>query len=601
MAQIYSIKAYKNTGFNSTDRPAKVSVLELAESVVFPSNYLRQNNELVFVRVESTWDVVKDIDYINIGESYYLVNGIKMLSDHTAEISLTLDPILTAGGIDNLTIVDGWAERAHVATDGLFKNNLPEPWRPTAPLKLDGPNELNFSYSTTSYVETPSIRLALSTVDLLSTEQTALTYSVASTNESVIVPEIELTPELTIFGIRTKPDEIKYYTYPLSAAYNTNSLKVKQGLKAARSLGIDNVIVKSYKIPFYAIESLTGYYIDDNGERVSTTINNPNDSNFEEIDRLDGFTLIIGKRATARTAIPWEYAQNVKNKKVFSLYNSYTLISNCSGDQSSYEAYELHSAEGSETAPGWVTINDPAPNGKPYAQPVYFDGSNTEPFIKAITGAEWLNQPLGFTMSSGWSMNEAIVKRNQKQEFGGIYQALESTSDPLAGYGILGAIQTFAGLNLGGEIGVGQVAGGVFNNAINAINTYNRRINERIDAKISKYLVAPEIRFPVEPSLQGYLENKFYLYRIRLSNNDVERLDKFLTQFGYSVDTKFEKAMMNNRKYFNYIKTSGANIKAAGAPLRITSEINALFDNGVRLWHVLPNASAMENNPIKEN
>jgi hypothetical protein len=117
-----------------------------------------------------------------------------------------------------------------------------------------------------------------------------------------------------------------------------------------------------------------------------------------------------------------------------------------------------------------------------------------------------------------------------------------------------------------------------------------------VNYQTQQRIVAPVVAFPQEYGAQAYLGNVFYLYRTRLSDNDMVRADNFFTQFGYAQDKKFEISDLQNRQYFNFIKTRDADI-VGNAPLRIRLQCAQLFNSGVRLWHVLPNAAAMYNNP----
>ena len=96
----YTVRCYKNTGFNAVDIPASPSVLDTADYVDFDNVDVVQNRGLNTIRINATYDEVKDIDYCKIGDTYYVLTAYpSMLNDNVCELNLAEDFITTCGGI----------------------------------------------------------------------------------------------------------------------------------------------------------------------------------------------------------------------------------------------------------------------------------------------------------------------------------------------------------------------------------------------------------------------------------------------------------------------------------------------------------------------
>ena len=580
----YTITGYKNTGFDTLNRPSAPSVLATATTVTFPSNFLWQNKGLATVRIAATFEEVCDIDYVKIGDTYYVVNGITMLNEKTAELSLLLDSICTAGGIGSITVQSGWTKRAHASHDGLFENNIPESWTPSQEMYMDKPVQIGPTGKVTGD-ESKDVPVVLTTVDLEQTSNVAETYidAAGADSGSVTVPKVPGKSHWTSFVMPTG-DGDKHYYYPGAALFRTrfvDDYKVWDGITKARSLGIDNCIIKSYVIP----EDMAGL-VALKGTDSSAVVT------------------ITGIRKTYNSPYNFKYTvpnYTIKNNKVFSLYNAFTLYGISSGNTRAFDAHEI--SHGNETVPTFIVYSDPGPDGCPYIQPAYYDGSATIPFQNSVPGSSWLNQPISYNTQSGNLVDAMrIVRQNALEKFKQANEVAKAGID---------AAGSLLGLNKSGkqikkDLTDRRVGGagfmGLAGEAIGAVEgyvetQYNRQ-TRMLDFSTAQNIRAPEVEFPCDPSIQGYIGNGFYISRTRLCDNDVKRLDAYLTQFGYAQDKPFEKSDMNNRQYFNYIQTTGANV-LCNQPLRIRNDINDTLDAGVRLWHVLPNASAMSNNPIR--
>ena len=89
------------------------------------------------------------------------------------------------------------------------------------------------------------------------------------------------------------------------------------------------------------------------------------------------------------------------------------------------------------------------------------------------------------------------------------------------------------------------------------------------------------------------------IFNLRLSRQKIDvieykpkdeviyRLDQYFKKYGYRYN-RYGKIgnYINNRKYYNFVKTSSCNIATAKVPLMHLEEIKEIFNRGVTIWHI---------------
>lgn len=573
---LYNVTLYKNTGFNGVDRPGDASVLAAADSVSVSAVWRYQDKERTTIKIAGSYSDYVDVDYCKIGDAYYIVTNVTNLSEGaTVQLELAFDALLSSGGISNISVLGGWSKRVCVSDDTIFSNTIDEPWTPQERLEMDpieqiGPENSTLTLKSDITSDGDCYGIVLSTTSLTGLEHVAEVYTDAASDSSVVVPTIPAAPSDAVFLVNYRDSDYSYI-FPLAAIYNYKSSEVQTGIQSARSLGVESCIMKAYIIP------LAFGYID------LESINIGGD------DSITQYKQIKGQSGTVTPSDNFKYLSdaysNIKNNKVYCLFNNFTIYSICSGDKKDYDARDIFAGK-NETKPHFIWYADPSPDGRPYIQPTIYHGAATVYGQEAVSGGEWLNLPIAYRQASGTTIANAQLAQTQRlarQNL--IFSALTSAAGTMAS-AISGNISgTISGLE------------GMARTGLN----YNQALEKQnYEREISNNVIPPDVTFPCDPGIQGYLGNNFYITRSRLSANDAKRLDRFLTMYGYAVDKPFQKSDLNGRQYFNYIQTSGAVVKAAGAPLRYNSAVNALFDSGVRIWHTLPTAAAFEENPIIE-
>lgn len=559
----YNVVLYKNTGFDMVNRPSEPTLLVDADKILQQAIFDWQDLDKATIKISADFDTVCDVDYACIDNKYYIVTGIRMTSGNTAELSLMLDPIATAGGVSSLTAISGWCTRHHVASDGMFEWVTDENYIPHNRLELVTPERIG--PEALYYGDGTIVGVACASVDLTDLQKICDFYGSADTSvegDKIAVPTMPIVPKPTYVGIRDG-GVLKRYTIPLCGCYIHSfqgvvdpDTDINRGLRQVRSLGIESAIKKVYVIP-------SGYLTASN-----MLLNGSNQR------KIDGF---VSDKTIYTPSADFNYAYGAytpKNKKVYTLCNNYTVYSVCSGGKKEFKATDLYSGG---TSPDFYVYADFGPNGKPYIQPTYFDGNKTVLFQESVMGAEWIDEPLSYAKADGSTVASGAAWTDRERAFRGYSDAASLLTDAI-GY-------------------VGSVVGGVLGTSTGPYIGAKGREQQALRDYTEMFVYAPDASFTVDRAVQGFVGNTFYITRTRLSEEDMRCFDEYLTQFGYSDGVAFEMSFLTNRVHFNYIKTQGASVKCT-APLRVRNAIAALLDSGVRLWHELPNTAAMSDNPI---
>lgn len=552
---VYQVTCYKNTGFGNGNIPSSPSVLENADKVQLTANQVwkLQDKYLSRVRLQMAYDVARTVDYVKIGNSYYTVSALSM-TNNVAEFTLSYDPINSVGGIGQFQILDGWAERAHANHDDMFENILDEPYTPMKELVMDPIDALG-NPDITDYRTVVG-----ATVDLSDLTYQASQYVDADSGNGVTVPKIPSIPVETTVHIgrlnETLPtgwSEMKQ-KLPNMTIFNFDAQSVKDGIQSVRSLGLTDTITACYQLPStYAEGTVVGGVL--------------------------GHLYAPIQRVASK--LPYKYGTyKPKNNKVYAMFNKFNLLAMASGDRQEYEARELY-AGGNQ--PDFYIYADPSPNGKPYAQPTHFENRTTLPFQESVAGAEWLSTPLAFGRPEGWARTMANYNRQSKD----LVRSYERQSFD-EGVGAVG------GLLKGNLPGILDSGLGLYRSTEDIARAAQRA---DFDFYASMRIVAPEIRFGRGAEISGYVFNGFVVYRTRLSEEDMERFDNFLTMYGYAQSRRLKQDDLSSRQKFNFVKAS--NVAVTGPSLMDRNAISDMFAGGIRLWHVLPNRAAMSDNPIK--
>lgn len=595
----YKVTLFLNSGFNAVNIPDSVATLNAsaAHVEVDPVEIL-QNRFLSKVRINADWSIVKDCDYCKIGNFYYSVSSVNMLSESTAELSLNPDFILSAGGTKegNATfqILDGVTERQTVSEDNFGEYTDDDPLTtPQRPLRL-------FTAWLTDTSRPGSYTYISTTLDLRKQGQNkeGVTYTDQETGKSATVPKTYQIDNSQVTKIEFAgglqgdiTDGTKYYIRDDGS--NPKDEAIESGIAQARVLGIENSIIDQWSVPkIYVDNAHTG----------------------------DPFapTSVIGAAGSLDVPFPFEWNETVKNKRLeYGEYCKYGIITT-SGN--SMEAAPEVLKAGNDTAPKIDWRSDPRPEGKPYFRFHSMNG-DTEFWRNCIAGSKWQKVPLVYQGQSGTALtrlnfdNDRAMKKQLKSQFmndneidrfqntiNAIPNAISGISNGMAS----GAAGGPAGIAIGGALGL---ASGISNNIFTNARLENDRDYYKANYALEKRnelsqlyqnttVYTPTVNFPYESDIiRDVKGNGVLVYRYEYDPYDADRIDKLLTMYGYKETESLTMGNFNRRQKFDYVQCSSVTV--TGLPRWWNDGIGDQLRNGIRIWHIKPDPSAYENNPVK--
>lgn len=557
---IASVYLYSNTGYNPDNIPSSPTVLGLVgdnDIRVVPDVAIRQEYDLTTIQLETTWQNVKDADYMELVaetsiKAYYAILNAEMVSTNTARLTLWFDPINTANGVESINIIGGMTERRHVSDDELGLYNQPEPFVPQYPKNVTVSEP--FFEKDQNNLETG---IAVSTVNLKAIGKLAETFVDTNSGLSVAIPLIPAVTTGSTYTIRYGlPDGTRYTRIKYVDNQNLFELsdnEVTEALRVVRSIGIEGAILDTVS------------YDPDWVEGVGTI-------------RYG----LQGKPRAHRTSLTFIDAFGIiRNKKAFGgQFQKWTLKSQSSGDSITFDMEDLIEYDANNevrTSPGVSGWADPSPAGRPYARPTVYRGESTNPFNMAVSGSTWEKVPITYTT------NSQQFQADVRQKFSTIRSVANIANS---------VTQAVVGAGAGD---LALASSGVSNLSNDAINN----VQNQIDYQIQKDIVTPEVHFPKSDSLANYTGNSFVWVRETLHNQDLLDYDRFLSMYGYAVSEMLSTPQLNCRTKYNYIKTRDAHIKSSKG-LRVSRQIQDVLNRGVRLWHTIPTSTSYnDENPVR--
>lgn len=634
------VKGYYNTGFNFNNVPDTPALLETVLNVkTFDSVYVKQDRDIINLRLATTYNDIKDIDYLSISTSdekiYYFVLSVNMVNDNVANLTLLEDVLTTEGGAANLSYIDGWCTRRCVTDDTLFSNVTVEDFYPQEPLLIEPCSAVLGS----SVYEEQFITVIASTIDLESEDLYTANVFVGNSESgdySVTVPNLPALTKSTSYRMNFSDGSHLDGTFPNVGLYilgsastggvplYNNDGRIEKAIRTLRSLGLESVIVASYKIPTIYIYSIT------------TTLNGEMSHGFIYNIEAKWLDFNIKSESDAEgIRFTYDYdGYTVKNNKVYSNYNNVTLFNRASGDSETYQLYDIYSPN-----LNFVTFSlasDLSPNGCPFVRPTFFKGaqaSDKTMLDNSVSGGQWLNTPIAFSEASGSAINAAnfnLIKQQGKADwekatmnYGNAQYYMNYASQSIGsvtGAVGLSSIPIQGPLNLGkpgsqwdlSRTNVSPNVAGMFSAAANVASLDNsfrsdelaieslarQAMTEKLQYQLSQNVVAPDIKFANMSNIQIYWGNLFGAYVTRLSRIDLERFDTYLTRYGYKVSEKLTSDCFTGRENFNFVEAINVAILGNNVSLRKKHSIEKIFSAGVRVWHKLPSPDLLNDNPI---
>lgn len=75
----------------------------------------------------------------------------------------------------------------------------------------------------------------------------------------------------------------------------------------------------------------------------------------------------------------------------------------------------------------------------------------------------------------------------------------------------------------------------------------------------------------------------YYFYHVHVRDDEVKRLDDFLTVYGYAVN-RVKRPNLTGRRYWNFVQTQNCEI-GGDMPASSKEAIGRIFDGGITFWH----------------
>lgn len=564
---------YKNSGFNLTNIPDSPSLVRNQNNFIQTSTIdCLQNRFLSSVSIKNTWNAIRDVDYCIIDNFYYFVNSITMTSYDVARLDLTPDFITSAvsylglSNVGGLSILDGVTERHHIpkSDDAFGAYDEADPMlSPSRILRL-AIDDMHFDEGGSN-----QYYLVESSIDLyqMATQKPAKTFTDPSNQLEITVPSVVPVSGNTEFVLGGKST----FTSGTQLFDITNA-SVKNGLQAARDLGVESSVIAQYTIP----QTMATCVIDSTTGAVSKVLSSSQVSPLSDSD----FNFVYAGVRNMRVL----YGEN----------NKYGLVS-ASGNSSEFNPEEIYN---NTTTPSLIMQCDGRYNGSPFFSYDFYHGAKTIAntvtfFTNAVQGQEWRNLPLTYITKSGSVQDAYHLESQRRSEVSALeYKKTQSYLDTAAGAfgsGVKGGI-----LN---AVGFGVQGAKLEYEREQTIDQYKIAVErEMYDFGVSQSVVSPTIMFPFQtPTIRDYAGNGVVPYRYYLDLEDRTRIDKILTAYGYRHTALLESSFFTNRPHFNFVKANNVTI-GNELPNWWKTGISSQFSAGVRIWHVSPSPIYYERN-----
>ena len=655
---MFTARVWKNTGYNGINIPDGPSVLEALPHTDFPALDILTDIGLDHVKLHGTQSDFANIDYVKVGTVYYKVFDVPVpLNGDTWQIPLVADGVTTAGGISNITFLDGVTTRVSTASDDFGEFCIEdELLTPSEPLQLEvdpiSVDHKTYKDENDNIVQNPNWSenvFVETTLDLglMACVDGSVVYTDSNGNDVVVphsYPKLGRHTEFTFAGLPGVDTKITLYPVP----NNSDGLNpVHEGIQKARALGIESAIFNQVSIPYdFAIntnqqqevyagndgQAICHFEDQDGVEHFRTDLGVYNGFGGVTVDDTVTTTYLFvrsmaGRTGTIPTMFSFNYDNNVKNKRVLYGGNNRIGILTTAGNRLESNPEEL--VGGNQTAPRVIYKGDPHLEGCPYYRFEYINGQDSEGqsfFFNAIKGLQWKKVPLIFSETSGSALNTVefensrrIADWNFERSVSGITRNVLGNRNVMgtaAGAGVVaGTAGIFAdttaaaGMATTGMLAMPMLAPVAAGAAVGAAvlgyksdtdygKYENAKISEMSALAAKNNVSSPTIAISYDAeAFRDFYGEVLFTYRYRPTNRDIARMDKLLTMYGYKASIPVEDVNLNSRTKFNYLE---ADVSVGGdIPMWLKEIIQAQLSAGVRIWHKKPSVSDYLDNPIR--
>lgn len=439
---MYQIRLYENTGFNSVNIPYSKAYLSVAANQYYdsvkgnlPPLDIIQNRNLASIRINATWDMVNQADYVvlykhnkekqgtsdaaintsirNNGWCYIITNAV-MANTDTAILTLSPDFLTSVNAAEELSDEDGQGDLPLRIIDGIVSRSS---WALNQLRTSGGLNVLDVDLNDTLLTPSGSMKILtdrlsaetlgsgsgrtilLSTIDLSSAHNTkALKFTVPNTVDSVVVPTIDYVDNASSveFSVNNpgsgsaSPSQKYPGVCAVSFSGVTANSNIRKALTNIRALGLESAIIAQYYIPSIYCSSL--------GSGLVSSIQG-------QAGLLD--SAFVTNDVKVKT-----HNGTISKILNYSPYESVGLVT-ATGSKMEAHPQDLRNSSG-DALEGLIPvafIADPRPEGRPYFTIAYLHGQTlgiTSLLLNSVEGLPWQSVPLVWNQgASGNALNTA--------------------------------------------------------------------------------------------------------------------------------------------------------------------------------------------------
>ena len=462
---MYSAELFYNTGFNSVNIPdSEITLRQAADNIkMFPALDILQPTGQTSVRIKALYEQVIGADYLLLRSQeqpelycfYAITSAPIMTSVDVANLYIVEDPLLTAGGVENIEFLDGITSRHHIAvaddefgayieddpyltltetpdyyTLDLFDKGVMGEWE-----SIDGPVMV---ITATANLEemSPLYMSKLSTGDAI--EGSGPDYSFSGGNSYVYRPtaptettqfaDIKPTFSTMITAGNTNeasPVEGKdedpvgavgysiNYENGVEAFGQVDLISLKDEINTMIGLGLESVVIDAVMLP-------KSYC------KFERWLNEPYDDGWYSRGKPNiGCIQAVGSfYMSENNEFEYEYDKDVQNKRVlYGKYNNYSLIAKATGSSVELSPEDFKYNKGEDRyniqwgkSPVPMCLPDIRTQGRPYFNFAYIKTSGDSFMNGAISGAQWRKASITVSVKSGAIADEANFRRVQNEK-----------------------------------------------------------------------------------------------------------------------------------------------------------------------------------------
>ena len=643
---MWKVRMYMNTGFNSINVPDSETTLERAANSYkdFPAIDCLQRYFLSNIIIRAFEDDVIKGDYIKLWDddkpnrfAFYSMSGFTMTSGDTVDLSITMDPLLTCGGIDNIDFLDGMVSRRNLA-DGEETPTEDDPYLVPQKLTLVPVGEYFGANASQSHSFGEQLLMVRSLYDITGNKTLKIAPDVTDvtitadkfTGSLVSTPVLKSEGSATETTIRVNNSELDVSDGTIYQIFNTgaysqlNRSQMMDNIKTLIEFGRTDVVLNMYYVPSCFADNT---YIDrsDSGVVAQLIIHR-----YEEVSTSKNsdayFNSIVAKKIPENA-----YTYKAHNDRVYiGKHFAYVFTVRDSGDSVTINPEDIMYDEAS-LLPSMAISVDLRANGKityyPLTRNVY-GGEN-----ELIQPYDERALPPKHVSSKGWANAECFVNgaagiRLKADQFAlNDKLATESVELDLAaklnegdyGWGALkyvkpkNRIKKYVQADYLGDVADVESMAGLagrhgeaerleYGDLYSRGNEYAKSMYTRATDRMKEQQQLIQASIPQVTTVSKGSDDTLVtttalsVYRSMISEEDLKRFDKIIDRFGVKKTGPIEKDMLTSRLSFNYIDASGVSVKCDTVPKSVRNELSSLFNGGVRIWHVRPEVDV--SNPV---